>query len=129
MKPVIKKADGTIVESMRDVAIGETVTLSLPRTPRLQPMMVRGMMAAPERGVSLEEREVEPPAEPEVDEIDLGKFTLNKAVSKTPEEVHAATTLTPDQLRDRIARWRERHPEKSSQQLAQQAEFVRPQRG
>jgi len=123
MKPVIKKADGTIVASMRDVAVGETVTLSIPRPPRPQPMgMMRGMgmMAQPEG------REVEPLANPPAeDSIDLGTFTLNKAASKTPEAVHAALTLTPDQLRARIAAWRERHPEKSEQQLAQAAEFVR----
>jgi len=117
MKPVIKKADGTVVE-MKDVQPGEKVTLSMPRPPRPQPMMrAMGMMAQPEG------RGAEPPVEE--DNIDLGTFTLNKSASKTPEAVHTALTLTPEQLQARIAAWRGRHPERSEQQLAQAAEFVR----
>ena len=121
MKPVIKKADGTVVE-MKDVQPGEKVALSIPRPARPQPMMrAMGMMAQPEG------REAEPPVEE--DSIDLGTFTLNKAASKTPEEVHAAGTLTPEQLQARIDKWREKHPDRSTQHNERQAAFIRSVRG
>ena len=113
MKPVIKKADGTVVE-MKDVQPGEKVTLTIPRPPRPQ-LMMRAMAFG-----------AEPPVEE--DSIDLGTFVLNKSASKTPEEVHAALTLTPEQLRNRIAKWRENHPDLSEKQLAQADAFVRAHR-
>ena len=110
MKPVIKKEDGTVVE-MKDVKPGEKVVMSMSRPSK----MMRAMAQSEEPPVA--------------DSIELGTFTLDKAVNKTPGEVHAASALTPEQIRARIAAWRERNPEKSEQQLAQAAAFVRANRG